>query len=105
MAEAIRAGLVGCGSVSQRGILPHLSQEDAREQVRLVAVVDPVEERARGSAERFGVPAHFTSVEAMLAGAELDLVLVASPIPAHFPAAMAAIAAGKHVYVQKAMTT
>src|SRR5262245_15715430 len=41
----------------------------------------------------------------MLAEADLDLVLVISPIGAHFSHAMAAIEAGKHVYVQKAMTT
>jgi predicted dehydrogenase len=71
----------------------------------LVAVVDTVETRARQSAERFDVLAHFTSVEAMLAEADVDLVIVATPIPYHFPNAMAAIKAGKHVYVQKAMTT
>jgi predicted dehydrogenase len=105
MGNVLRAGLVGCGSVSQRGILPHLSQDDAREHLRLVAVADVDIERARQSAERFDVPAHFADVEQMLAETDLDLVLVATPIPYHFANAMAAIAAGKHVYVQKAMTT
>ena len=105
MGNALRAGLVGCGSVSQRGILPHLSEDDARERLQLVAVVDAVEERARQSAKRFSVPAYFTGVEEMLAATDLDLVLVATPIPHHFANAMAAIDAGKHVYVQKAMTT
>jgi predicted dehydrogenase len=91
--------------VAQRGILPHLSQDDARERVRLVAVADAVEERARETAQRFGVPAHFTSIEEMLGGSNLDMVLVATPIPFHFANAMAAIQAGKHVYVQKTMTT
>jgi predicted dehydrogenase len=68
-------------------------------------VVDTVEERARDTAARFDVPAYFTSVEAMLASAGVDLVLVASPIPYHFSQAIAAVAAGKHVYVQKTMTT
>ena len=90
MGKVLRAGLVGCGSVSQRGILPHLSLPDAREKVRLVAVADAVEERARQSAERFDVPAHFTRVEDMLAGVDIDLVLVATPIPYHFANAMAA---------------
>src|SRR5919198_2561054 len=105
MGNELKAGLVGCGSVSQRGILPHLSLPDARQSVRLVAVADAVEERARESAQRFDVPAHFTSLEVMLAAVDLDLVLIATPIPYHFQNAMAAIEAGKHVYVQKTMAT
>ncbi len=101
----LKAGLVGCGSLSQRGVLPHLAVADARERIRLVAVVDAAEERARQSAQRFDLPAYFTSIEAMLAEVELDLVLVITPIGSHFAHAMAAIDAGKHVYVQKAMTT
>src|SRR5438552_784920 len=90
----LKAGLVGCGSLSQRGILPHLSLPDAKERVQLAAVVDAVGERARQTAQRFDVPAHFTDVESMLAGADVDLVLVATPITAHFAPAMAAIQAG-----------
>lgn len=105
MAKLVRAGLVGCGSLSQRGILPHLALPDARGKVELVAVADADEERAQATAARFGVPAAFGSVEAMLAGSDLDLVLVITPIPYHYANAMAAIGAGKHVYVQKAMTT
>ena len=104
MSTILRAGLVGCGSLSQRGVLPHLSQPDAREKIHLVAVADAVEERARQTAERFGVPAYFSDVDAMLSGADLDLVLVITPITEHYRSALAAIEAGKHVYVQKAMT-
>jgi predicted dehydrogenase len=105
MPQPLKAALVGCGSVSQRGILPHLSQADARERVALEAVVDAVEERAAATASRFNVPHSYTSVDDMLRSADVDLVLVATPIPAHFGNALAAIQAGKHVYVQKAMTS
>jgi predicted dehydrogenase len=105
MSDALRAGLVGCGSLAQRGVLPHLSQPDAQERVRLVAVADAVAERAQQTAARFGVPAHFASIEAMLEAVELDMVLVLTPIPFHYANALAAIEAGKHVYVQKALTT
>lgn len=105
MDNILRAGLVGCGSLALRGPLPHLSLPDARQKVQLAAVVDTVAERARQSAERFQVPAWFTSVDEMLEQVDLDLVLVLTPIPFHFANAMAAIAKGKHVYVQKAMTT
>lgn len=105
MNTPLRAALVGCGSLSQRGILPHLSQADAQEKVRLAAVVDAVAERAEQTARRYAVPAWFTSIEAMLAQAEIDLALIITPIQRHFADALAAIEAGKHVYVQKAMTT
>lgn len=105
MSNVLRAGLVGCGSLALRGPLPHLSQPDAQEKVQLVAVVDTVAERARATAERFHVPAWFTSIDEMLTTTDLDLVLILTPIPYHYANAMAAIAAGKHVYVQKAMTT
>ena len=105
MTQPLKAALIGCGSVAQRGILPHLSQPDAREHVILEAVVDAVAERAAATADRFNVPHHFTSVDEMLNTAAVDLVLVATPIPAHFDNAMAAIQAGKHVYIQKTMTS
>ena len=105
MPDPLRAGLVGCGSLSQRGILPHLSEPDAREKVHLLALADAVADRARACAERFGVPAHYGGVEEMLAGTELDLVIVATPVQHHFANALAAVAAGKHVYVQKSMTS
>lgn len=105
MSNVLRAGLVGCGSLALRGPLPHLSQPDAQKKVRLVAVVDTVAERARATAERFNVMAWFTSIDEMLTKTDLDLVLILTPIPYHYTNAMAAITAGKHVYVQKAMTT
>ncbi|MDZ4718639.1 MAG: Gfo/Idh/MocA family oxidoreductase [Roseiflexaceae bacterium] len=104
MPDILRAGLVGCGSLSQRGVLPHLSQPDAREKIQLVAVADAVTERAQQTAERYGIPAWFGTIDAMLANTNLDLVLVITPIAQHYDHAMQAIAAGKHVYVQKAMT-
>lgn len=104
MEQALRAGLVGCGSLSQRGILPHLSLPDARERVRLVAVCSRTEWRARACAERFGVPASFARLEDMLEAVDLDMVIVASPVQYHCAHALAAISAGKHVYVQKTMT-
>lgn len=100
----LKAALVGCGSVSQRGVLPHLSCADAKPRVNLVAVVDAVADRAQQSAEKFGVPHWFSNMDEMLAQVDVDMVLVITPIQYHFQNAMTAIAAGKHVYVQKSMT-
>ncbi|HLY86440.1 MAG TPA: Gfo/Idh/MocA family oxidoreductase [Gaiellaceae bacterium] len=37
----------------------------------------------------------------MIADAELDAVVIATPVPTHFPLAKAALEAGKHVFVEK----
>ena len=90
---------------TQRGVLPHLACADAKQRINLVAVVDAVAERAKQSAEKFGVPRWFSNMDDMLAQTDVDMVLVITPIQYHFENAMTAIATGKHVYVQKSMTT
>lgn len=104
MAACVRLGLVGLGSVSQRGILPHLSQPDLRPMAELTAVCDVVRERAKASAEKFGVPHWYGDYKEMLAG-PVDAVVIATPIGLHFEQALAAIEAGKHVHLNKTMTT
>ncbi len=55
-------------------------------------------------AEKFGVPECVRQPGSDAGRADIDMVLITTPIPLHFANAMAAIAAGKHVYVQKSMT-
>ena len=103
--KKVRLALTGLGSVSQRGILPHLAQGDALERVELVACCDVVPGRAQETARRFGWQQAFEDYGEMLAQADVDAVLIATPIPAHFEQSMQALERGRHVYVQKTMTT
>src|SRR5438034_2259058 len=103
--DSLRIGVVGVGALALRGILPHLSQEDVRDRVRVEAVCDPALERAEAAAQRHGVPRAFAGIDQMLAGADLDAVTVASPIGFHYEHCRAALQAGKHVHVNKTMTT
>jgi len=105
MANALRIGVVGAGSISVRGILPHLSQEDVRDRVRLAAVCDPVPGRASAAAERFGVEQAFTTYEELLAAGDVDAVTIASPIGLHYEQGRQALEAGKHLHFNKTMTT
>ena len=102
--SVVRIGVAGCGSVSQRGLIPHLVQEDVRQWCELKAVMDPVPGRAEATAEKFGVPLWFEDYDKMLAS-EIDAVVIASPIGVHYEQAMKAIAAGKHLHLNKTMTT
>lgn len=105
MARRVRVALSGLGSVSQRGILPHLACADAQERIETVACCDVVPGRAEETARKFGWQEAYQGFDELLRRADVEAVLLATPIPAHFPQTMAALAAGKHVYVQKAMTT
>jgi len=105
MPDAVRLGVVGAGSISIRGILPHLSQDDVQDRVRLAAVCDPVEGRAEAAAERFAIPRAFTTYEELLADGDVDAVTIASPIGLHYEQGKQALEAGKHIHFNKTMTT
>lgn len=105
MPDVVKMGVVGAGVLAVRGIMPHLSQPDVRDQVRLQAVCDPVPGRAQAAAEKFGIPAAFENYDEMLAGGGVDAVTIATPIGMHFEHVMKALQAGKHVHINKTMCT
>src|SRR5256885_8976649 len=101
MADSGRMGVVGAGSISVRGILPHLAQPDLADRVTLAAVCDPVPGRAEAAAERFGVEQGFTEYEELLARGDVDAVTIASPIGLHYEQGKLALQAGKHGQLNK----
>lgn len=103
--DPLRIGVIGIGALALRGILPHLSQDDVADRVKIDALCDPAVERAEAAAERYGIPRAFASVDQMLADANVDAVSVASPIGLHYEHCRAALEAGKHVHANKTMTT
>ena len=105
MSDFVRLGVVGAGSISIRGILPHLSHADLRDHVRLAAVCDPAPGRAEAAAARFGIPEHFAGLDELLERGEVDAVTIASPIGLHYEQGKRALEAGKHVHFNKTMTT
>jgi predicted dehydrogenase len=105
MSQPVRLGIIGTGSISVRGLLPHLSMEDVQDRVRITAVCDPVLERAQAAAERFGVPHAFATAEELLASGEVDAVSIASPIGVHYEQGRLATEHGVHIHFNKTMTT
>ncbi len=84
MADIVRMGVVGAGTIAQRGIMPHLSQDDVQDRVRLQAVCDPVPGRAESMAQKFNIPHHFLTYEELLEGGDVDAVTLCSPIGLHY---------------------
>ncbi len=105
MADYVRLGVVGAGSISIRGLLPHLSQPDVQDRVRLAAVCDPVPGRAEAAAAKFGIAKASSEYEELLANGDVDAVTIASPIGIHYDQGKLALEAGKHVHFNKTMTT
>ena len=105
MANIVRLGVVGAGSIAVRGILPHLALDDVQDRVHLAAVCDPVPGRAEAAAARFGVDRAFTVYEDLLAHGEVDAVTIATPIGLHYAQGRQALETGKHIHFNKTMTT
>jgi predicted dehydrogenase len=105
MTEPLGIGVVGAGAIGIRGALQHLSLPDVRDRVRLAAVCDPVPGRAEAAAAKYGVAAHYTTYDELLADPSVEAVTICSPIGLHFQQGMQAIEAGKHIHFNKTMTT
>ena len=68
---------------------------------RVVAVASRSLERAQAFASRHGVPQAYGSYEQLVADPDVDVVYIAPPHSEHLKLALLAIAAGKHVLVEK----
>jgi len=97
MAKKIRFGLVGCGVIHSwhAEVLANL-----KEEAELVAVCDVIEERARKSAEKYGVAA-YTDYAEMLKRDDLDAIAIGTPSGLHADMGLAAVRSGRHVVVEK----
>lgn len=98
----LRAGVIGAGAIAA---FRHLPEYAAHPDVELVAVSDPLLERARSAAAPYGALAVYADYQEMLARERLDVVSVCTPNRLHAPATIAALQAGAHVLVEKPMAT
>lgn len=97
----LRWGVIGPGVIAN----DFTATLHANSDQRVVAVGSRSPERAAAFAARHGIAHAHASYEALVADPTVDIVAVASPHPQHLEHALLAIAAGKHVLVEKPMTT
>ena len=93
-----RVAVVGCGSFANGVYLPNIEKEAP---AKCVAVCDIIPERAKETAERFGVPQWYPSVYEMIKKCDFDIAIDAASIQAHHEINMALLQAGKHLISQK----
>jgi len=107
MSDAVHLGIIGCGGIAKR----HIDWSLARPECRFVALCDTNREAAEQKRALIKQtradqdPAVLTDYRELLARVDVDGVLVLLPHSLHHPVSKAALEAGKHVLVEKPMTT
>ena len=98
MRNTPRVGVVGAGSLG----FHHIRILRDLSGVQLSGFVETRRDRAQQVESELGVKAH-PSLDSLLDAS--DAVIVVVPTPAHFAVASAAIGNGKHVFIEKPITT
>jgi predicted dehydrogenase len=96
--KKIRTAIVGAGG-ENIATSCHIPGTLAAENLELAALCD-LNPKVAGYAEKFGVKA-VSSLDGLLAAPDIDMVQIATPDWLHLPQTKAALAAGKHVLLQK----
>jgi len=98
--ERVQYGFIGTGGRGQY-LLQHMRDADLG---RCVAVCDIYEPNALKGAEIAGTkPKIYKDYRELLAQKDVDCVLIATPLFAHFPVTRDALLAGKHVFCEKSL--
>jgi UDP-N-acetyl-2-amino-2-deoxyglucuronate dehydrogenase len=92
----MKFGIIGSGMIA--GF--HAKAIHAMKGSALCGVAARDAERGKAFAQEYGIK-NFASVDALLADPAIDIITVATPSGAHLDQALAAIAAGKHVIIEK----
>ena len=98
MEKTMRFGILGCGVVADY----HARAIDSLENAELWGVADNNTSKAISFAEKYGVKA-YSDFASMLADADIDAVCICTPSGMHAQNALEALAAKKHVVVEKPM--
>jgi predicted dehydrogenase len=99
MATGLRVAVVGCGYWGSK----HVRVLHSTEGVDQVVLVDAQQTRLQSLMRSYPNAPSFASLEQALP--HVDAVVVATPPTSHVPIALQAIAAGKHVLVEKPLAT
>src|SRR5947209_18367861 len=94
----VGVGVIGVGGISSAVHLPGLR---LCSQAEIVALCDTNADLLRRRAGEYGVEHIFTECSELLHYPAVDAVVIATPTILHAPIALAAVAAGKHVLVEK----
>ena len=94
----LKIGILGCGAIAQAG---HFESVTKARNTELFAICDVAEDLLERFAVAHSAKRTYTSYDNMLADPDVEAVIIATADTFHVPAALAALAAGKHVLCEK----
>lgn len=95
--KPVRLGVIGCGVIGRT----HMRVAAESPLLAPVAVADVREAAAQEAAAQFGVARAYSGADALLADPEVEAVVLALPTAGRADVALRALAAGKHVLIEK----
>jgi predicted dehydrogenase len=99
MADGIRWGIMATGWIAE--MMTADLKIDGHE---VTAVGSRSAAKAEAFAQRFGIPRHHASYQALVEDPAVDIVYIGTPHPHHAAGALQALQAGKHVLIEKPLT-
>jgi myo-inositol 2-dehydrogenase/D-chiro-inositol 1-dehydrogenase len=94
----VRLGIVGCGAIA---VSVHLRNARRMPGVTVTAVADPSRDARVAAARLAPAAVQLPSAEDVVGRADVDAVVVTTPSATHTEVALATLAAGKHLYLEK----
>lgn len=94
----IKIGIIGCGKVAMTRHLPALK---SIREADVVAAADIDEKRLKLAADKFQISKRYADYRELLNDPDVEAVGVCAPLRFHFEMASAALAAGKHLLLEK----
>lgn len=104
MKPKLRVGLIGSGFMGKAHVFGFSAAQrvfDLPYDIELACIADATPALAETARARLGFARATTDWQAMVEAADIDLIDITAPNALHKPMALAALAAGKHVYCEK----
>ena len=101
----MRLGVLGLGSVFSGPYSSLIGRLATEGRVEVTAAYDIDPDKRKAAADRFGTDPSTESPHDVIGSDDVDAVLVLTSMNEHGPLALAGLAAGKHVLVEKPMST
>ena len=98
--EPLKFGIIGCSRIAKRSVIPAIIKSEFAE---LEIIGSRSTDKAKEFAKDFNCK-KFGSYEDVISDDSVDIVYISTPIGTHEEWSIKAIAAGKHVYVEKSST-